>query len=87
MRQFIIALDQLANTLFRGWADETISARAYRNSAQGHPRWSLIRRGIDALFFWQHSHCRGSYRMEQERLHMPPAYRATYNRGGSDAAG
>ena len=80
MMQALIALDQLINALFfRGWADETISARAYRNSAQGKPKWVRFHLAIDAIFFWQHRHCERSFHMEQERLHMPPAYRTQYN--------
>ena len=28
--QILVGVDQLGNTLLGGWADETISARAYR---------------------------------------------------------
>jgi hypothetical protein len=30
LKQVLIALDQLLNTLFKGYADETLSSRAYR---------------------------------------------------------
>lgn len=81
MKQFIIALDQLLNTLFRGWADETISARSYRNSANGKEKWRKAKRYIDAFFrlFGQKDHCYESFKMEQGRLHMPPAYRTQHN--------
>lgn len=82
LTQTLIALDQLLNAMiFRGWADETISARAYRNAAQGVEKWMRIERWINRLFFWECKHCEQSFRMEQERLHMPPAYRLTYNEG------
>jgi len=78
-RQVLIAVDQLVNALlFRGYADETLSARAYRNSAQGIPRWVRARRAIDAIFFWEKQHCRLAYESEVARLHMPPAYRSVY---------
>lgn len=32
IKQVLIALDQLANTLAGGYADETISSRCYRNT-------------------------------------------------------
>ena len=35
MKQFLIALDQLANTLAGGYADETLSARAHRIAEEG----------------------------------------------------
>lgn len=74
MSQFIIALDQLVNTICKGWADETISARAYRNSAQGKTKWMRIERGINLLAM-DKDHCRRAFVNEQERRHMPPAYR------------
>lgn len=80
MNQTLIAVDQLLNALlFRGWADETISARAYRNAAQGKQKWVRFERWINRLFFWQANHCEKSHRMEVDRLHMPPAYRTIYN--------
>lgn len=30
--QVMVAVDQLVNTLLGGWADETLSARAYRHA-------------------------------------------------------
>lgn len=79
MRQTLIALDQLINALFfKEWADETISARAYRRSAQGKQKWHWFMRAIDALFFLEKNHCKESYEMEQMRMHMPPAYRSVY---------
>lgn len=84
MMQKLISLDQALNAwLFNGWADETISARAYRNSAQGKRKWVTFERWINRLFFWQKNHCEASFRMEQERLHMPPAYRTQYNQADS----
>lgn len=75
-----IALDQFINAwLFNGWADETISARAYRNSVQSKAKWIIFERWINRLFFWQHKHCEQSYRAEVERLHVPPMYRSVYN--------
>jgi hypothetical protein len=75
MRQFLIALDQMLNTVCKGWADETLSARAYRNAANGNAKWQRIRHAIDALFFWQPNHCKAAHRMELERMHLPPSYR------------
>ena len=68
--QIAVAVDQLLNTLCGGWADETLSSRAWRLSGQGRG-WSLARRMIDGLFFWQESHCRTSYNNELERKHLP----------------
>jgi len=77
LHQVAVAIDQLFNTFFSGWADETISARAWRNAAQGVRKWEIAMKAINGLFFWQKNHCMTAYKNEQERLHMPPAYRST----------
>lgn len=75
MRQVLIALDQLANALLAGHADETLSARAYRLSRDRGRHWP--RRVIDALFFWEPDHCEQAHRSELLRRHLPRQYRAT----------
>ncbi len=72
-KQIVIALDQLINTFFGGWADETLSSRAWRWHAEGRRAWP--RRLIDAVFFWQSQHCLASFRAEQLRLQAPPELR------------
>lgn len=75
MKQLLIALDQLANTVVWikgdgfGWADETLSARAWRLRGQSNA-WKRI----DALFFWDEDHCRTSYESEVLRKHLPNHY-------------
>lgn len=69
--QFIIAVDQLINALFLGWADETLSARAWRKRYE----WPVVYRLINALFFWQDNHCQNAYNSERESRHLPPEYR------------
>lgn len=74
--QFILAVDQLANTLLLGWADETISARAWRMRG----KWGkLPYRLINLLFFWQDNHCKGAYESEQQRRHIAAEYRGLVN--------
>ena len=68
MHQFLVAVDQLINTIFGGWADETLSSRAWR-----HQNWQY--RFIDRLFFWQKDHCKSSFESEQNRLQLPPEFR------------
>lgn len=73
IKQFLIAIDQLANTsigLFVGgsFADETLSSRAHRK----HPRLARL---IDALFFFDPAHCRTSFESERLRLQLPPELR------------
>lgn len=73
--QVIIAIDQLVNALAGGWADETLSSRAYRES----PR---IEKFINALFFWDKDHCYESYVSEQLRSQLPPELRNNGVRNG-----
>ena len=72
--QIPIALDQLINTIFGGWADETISSRAWRKRDDGRG-WALLRRVIDCLFRRQKDHCKTAYESELQRLHLPPEMR------------
>ncbi len=77
MIQVLIAVDQVLNTVVWlpgdgfGFADETLSARAWRLRAQSNA-WRVI----DAIFFWQQQHCRQAYESEQQRRHLPQEYRA-----------
>lgn len=72
MKQVLIAIDQFINTLFLGYADESISARAYRLRDKG---WSWQHKWIDRLFFWQQNHCKESYISELKRQQLPIEYR------------
>ncbi len=69
LQQIAIAADQLANTLLGGYADETLSARAWR--LRGENSWHRV---IDALFFWQGNHCQQSYDSELRRKQLPGVY-------------
>lgn len=76
MKQFLIAFDQLANTLFYikgdgfGFADETLSARAWRLRY-----FSNAYKVIDKMFFWEDNHCLLSYHSEMKRNQLPDEYR------------
>lgn len=69
MKQILIAVDQLANAVLGGWADETLSSRAWREN-----RRCLVAI-IDGLFFWKKRHCEASYISERQRLQLPPEFR------------
>lgn len=69
--QVFIAVDQLINTLFCGYADETLSSRAHRHYLDGSRKWP--RYLINMLFFWQADHCKTAYESELERAHLPPS--------------
>lgn len=73
-RQIPIAVDQFVNTLFGGWADETISSVAWRKRCESKG-WALLRALIDTLFFWQDNHCRSAWESEKNRLQCPPELR------------
>ena len=69
MKQILIAIDQLANAVIGGWADETLSSRAWREDRR---RLVVV---IDFLFFWEDNHCEASYINERQRLQLPPEFR------------
>ena len=71
--QVLIAIDQLINTLLGGFADETLSSRAYRLELERGRTWA--RKLIDGLFFFDKDHCRTSYESEVLKRQMPPSMR------------
>lgn len=80
--QVFLALDQLVNVLVPpidgtvGYADETLSARAYRAHRDGKILGKLFMRPIDLLFFWQGpGHCKNAYIKEFDRQNYPSEYR------------
>lgn len=79
LKQLLIALDQLANVLiallcgYKGWSDETLSAKAYRLELERGRTWA--RKLIDGLFFFDKDHCKESYESEVLKRQMPPSMR------------
>jgi hypothetical protein len=67
LRQFALWVDQGVNVLTGGYADETLSARCYREDL-----W--LRPWINALFFWQRDHCQSAFQNELLRKHLPEVY-------------
>lgn len=74
LKQIAIAVDQLGNTLLGGWADETLSARAYRNRFSSNG-WRLLYSLINDVFFWMPDHCRAAFESEKSRRQLPAEYR------------
>lgn len=76
LKQVLLAVDQLLNAIIGGWADETVSSRAWRRSSVS-TRWDRTRRLIDAVFGWFGSpdHCFESYTAERLRTQFPPELR------------
>lgn len=72
--QLLLALDQLANVVLGGYADETLSARAYRADESGKVLGRILRPLIDTLFFWESRHCHNAYLSEVQRRQYPAAY-------------
>ena len=68
LKQILIAIDQLANAMIGGWADETLSSRAWREN-----RMRLVA-FIDCLFFWEKNHCEECYEIEKKRKQLPAEY-------------
>lgn len=75
MKQFLIAFDQLLNTVLGGYADETLSARAWRVEQNGKFFGKIFRPLIDTLLFFDPQHCYNSYLSEKERKQFPNHYR------------
>lgn len=73
--QVLIAIDQLLNALLFGYADETLSSRAYRADREGKVFGQFFRPLIDTLFFWQERHCYRAYMEEVNRRQYPKHFR------------
>ena len=73
--QVLIALDQLLNALLWGFADETLSSRAYRADRDGKVFGKFFRPVIDTIFFWQDRHCYDAYIAEVQRRQYSKNFR------------
>ena len=74
--QVFIALDQLVNALLGGWADETLSSRAWRMEVKDRPWGRVMRPLIDVLASpFERDHCRLSFESEREQRQHPPELR------------
>jgi hypothetical protein len=71
--EVLVAVDQLANAILGGWADETMSARCWRLRNLRPYCWLCP--VIDRLFFWQSNHCQSAYESERSRAQLPAEYR------------
>lgn len=82
-KNLLIALDQLINTIFNGYPDETLSSVSYRLSRDNICHWKM--KLIDTIFFFDYyydsqtgrkiNHCEGSYISEKESRQLPPEFR------------
>ena len=77
MTQILIAFDQMLNAFVYikgdgfGFADETLSARAWRLREQSPYPYRII----NGLFFWQENHCKEAYDSEVNNKQLPADYR------------
>jgi len=69
LHQIGIALTQLVNAVLWGWADETLSARAYR----AHPRVAAALDWLAEPF--ESRHCRKAFFARWQRSQIPPEER------------
>ena len=79
LKNNLIGLDQLANTLTGGMPDETLSARAWRTSIKGRLLGQIARPVIDGLFFClslgrERGHCYQSFLSELQKRQLPKEY-------------
>ena len=73
--QIAIAASQGLNAILGGWADESLSSRAWR--CRDRRRWACMAWLIDAAFrlFGEQDHCRAAYDSEVGRHQSPPDLR------------
>lgn len=77
LHQVLIAIDQLFNALLLGWADETLSSRAYRAWRNGRLFGKILKPLIDGIFaaLGDDNHCEESYMSEKDRRQNHPEFR------------
>ena len=74
--QVLIALDQLVNALLGGWADETLSSRAWRVYRKGRFWGRVMCPLIDLIARpFERNHCRSSFEAERNQRQLPPEAR------------
>ena len=72
VKQVLIGIDQLGNTLLGGYADETISSRSWRLRLASQ-FWGRMFKVVEFLF--GKGHCEDAYLSEELRRQAPPALR------------
>ena len=75
--QVALVIDQAFNVLLGGYADETLSSRAYRADRDNKIFGNFFRPIIDFIFilFGDKNHCFKSYSSERNNSHLPPEFR------------
>ena len=73
IKNVLIGVDQLLNTVFNGMPDETLSARAWRLEQERGRKWPRLL--IDTLLFFDKDHCHHAYLSEIDRKQLPTTMR------------
>ncbi len=76
--QLVISIDQLFNVLLGGYADETLSSRAWRAYYDKKPFGLVFKPVIDTIFFFDKDHCFNSFLSERLDRQQPPENRSKY---------
>lgn len=76
--QLAISIDQLFNALLGGYADETLSSRAWRAYYDKKPFGLFFKPVIDTIFFFDKDHCFNSFLSERLDRQQPPENRSKY---------
>ena len=82
MLNILIALDQFLFCLFtlgKSSPDETFSAACWRWEKGGKLRGRILRRVVDATFFFDTEHCKKSWESEIQRTQLPKEYKESTN--------
>ena len=77
LRNIFIAFDQLIwvlMTMGHASPDETLSAGAWRMESEGKLAGMILRPVIDAILFFDPSHCYKAWQAERNRLQLPKGY-------------
>ena len=74
---FLIAVDQLFNSVTGGSCDETLSSRTHRRAASSKS-WAIFEKIVNTAFFLDidsqgRQHCELAYMVEMVGGHMPKA--------------
>ena len=73
LKNLLIALDQLVNTLLGGWPADSVSIHCWRFEQKKVVSWP--RKLVYTLLFFDKDHCQESYESELERRQLPPSMR------------
>lgn len=73
--QNLLGIDQQLNAILGGYADETLSSRAWRMYEKGKIFGKIFKPLIDTLLWFDPDHCYQSYLSEKNRRQLPPEFR------------